>query len=241
MVGGRRMRSEVVLALILTASLISIGAPNHPDLDPIPDAPLEGLVIEADVPSGIDVPDDPEGSNDPKVGVGMPLRIDPAVPAIGSAPKVPTPDASSKGDIPPISVLLNKMVWFDVEDRTLDGKGPYGRMVVNRVPIASPVFNRLLEDAGYAKVREFQPLSAPGDWWRDSKAFNLPSRGELPAEGFGSVQVKRFYVGWAYSDKYHYPDCRWAKNIPPGEQVWFSSPEVASARGYAPCGTCRPP
>ena len=143
----------------------------------------------------------------------------------------------------PISVLLNKAVWFEMENRTMNGTGPYGRLLVNRIPTGSPVFNRLLEDAGYAKVREFEGEFGSCSWWEDPLAPNLPCGEDDPDmdNGTGTVQVKRFYVGCAFTKTYHYPDCRWAKNIPLGSQVWFSSAEEARANGYVPCGTCNPP
>lgn len=48
------------------------------------------------------------------------------------------------------------------------------------------------------------------------------------------------YVGSVKSDKYHYPDCRWAQNIKPENEIWFSSTEEAEEQGYAPCKTCQP-
>jgi methylphosphotriester-DNA--protein-cysteine methyltransferase len=43
------------------------------------------------------------------------------------------------------------------------------------------------------------------------------------------------------SDKYHYPECRWAKKIKPYNLIKFSSPEEAVAAGYVPCKVCKPP
>lgn len=49
------------------------------------------------------------------------------------------------------------------------------------------------------------------------------------------------FVGSIKSDKYHYPDCRAAKNIKPENEIWFSSSADARAHGYAPCSICHPP
>lgn len=60
----------------------------------------------------------------------------------------------------------------------------------------------------------------------------------------GSVEPKKEvsqegqFVGSKNSTKYHLPSCRFAKNIKPQNQVWFSSLEEAESRGYKPCGTC---
>lgn len=43
------------------------------------------------------------------------------------------------------------------------------------------------------------------------------------------------------SNKYHYPDCRWAQKIKPSNLVKFNSPETAIKAGYVPCKVCRPP
>ncbi len=49
------------------------------------------------------------------------------------------------------------------------------------------------------------------------------------------------FVGSKTSNKYHYPDCRWAKQIRPEKLVTFSSAEEARAKGYVPCPVCFPP
>lgn len=49
------------------------------------------------------------------------------------------------------------------------------------------------------------------------------------------------FWGSKNSNKYHYPDCRWAQKIKPNNLVKFSSPEEAIKSGYIPCKVCRPP
>jgi len=49
------------------------------------------------------------------------------------------------------------------------------------------------------------------------------------------------YVGSKKSNKYHYPDCRWAKKIKPSTLVTFTSAEEARSAGYVPCKVCKPP
>jgi hypothetical protein len=49
------------------------------------------------------------------------------------------------------------------------------------------------------------------------------------------------YVGSVTSDKYHYPDCKWAAQISPHKLLTFSSVNEARKRGYRPCPTCGPP
>jgi len=49
------------------------------------------------------------------------------------------------------------------------------------------------------------------------------------------------YVGSLTSNKYHYPDCKWAAQIKPHKLRTFSSVAEARAKGYIPCPGCRPP
>jgi methylphosphotriester-DNA--protein-cysteine methyltransferase len=49
------------------------------------------------------------------------------------------------------------------------------------------------------------------------------------------------YVGSKNSNKYHNPDCKWAKKISPKNLVTFKTAEEALAAGYVPCKVCRPP
>jgi len=49
------------------------------------------------------------------------------------------------------------------------------------------------------------------------------------------------YVGSKTSNKYHYPDCKWAKTIAPERLITFKSVEEAKKAGYKPCPVCKPP
>jgi len=42
-------------------------------------------------------------------------------------------------------------------------------------------------------------------------------------------------VGSRESDKYHLPGCRWAKEIKPGNEVWFKDVENAKAHSLISC------
>lgn len=55
-----------------------------------------------------------------------------------------------------------------------------------------------------------------------------------------TTQPSGQYVGSTKSDKYHHPSCRHAKNISPENEIWFNSLEEAKAKGYLPCGVCKP-
>ena len=48
------------------------------------------------------------------------------------------------------------------------------------------------------------------------------------------------YVGSKNSDKYHYPDCKWAKRISAKNLVTFKTTQEAVKAGYVPCKVCKP-
>lgn len=48
------------------------------------------------------------------------------------------------------------------------------------------------------------------------------------------------YIGSKKSDKYHLPECRYAKKIEWANEIWFKTREEAEAAGYKPCGVCKP-
>lgn len=56
-----------------------------------------------------------------------------------------------------------------------------------------------------------------------------------------NANAEKQFVGSINSNKYHYPSCRWAQRIYPENEIWFSSPQGAQAKGYVPCKVCRPP
>lgn len=43
------------------------------------------------------------------------------------------------------------------------------------------------------------------------------------------------FVGSINSNKYHWPDCPWAKKIAPQNQTWFPSEAEAQSAGYTRC------
>lgn len=67
-----------------------------------------------------------------------------------------------------------------------------------------------------------------------------------PAEAKPSIPVapvtssKGKYVGSIESDKYHYPNCRYAEAILIENQLWFDSEAEAVSERYKPCGVCKP-
>ena len=77
----------------------------------------------------------------------------------------------------------------------------------------------------------------------DSTASDIePVAPDAPIEASESTSQKSsgVYVGSVDSDKYHNPSCRFAKEILPGNEIWFDSIEDAQNSGYSPCGGCHP-
>ena len=63
---------------------------------------------------------------------------------------------------------------------------------------------------------------------------SLIDSSEIPVEQ-KSEQGK--FVGSINSNKYHWPDCSFAKRIAEENQIWFSSEEEAKSAGYIRCGS----
>ncbi len=70
------------------------------------------------------------------------------------------------------AMLLKKHVWLDIDNKSEDGRGPYGRLicvVYQKMPngsINNESFNKMLVDAGHATVRDFETNEFdPVDWW----------------------------------------------------------------------------
>jgi len=49
------------------------------------------------------------------------------------------------------------------------------------------------------------------------------------------------FVGSITSNKYHYPECKWAQTIKPEKLLGFQSVKGAQEEGYIPCPRCKPP
>jgi len=90
------------------------------------------------------------------------------------------------------------------------------------------------EPAGLAveaeNTKQAIPASAPNPTASAEKKATQNLTQETPKAGQ--------FVGSKNSNKYHLPTCRFAKNIKPENQIWFSSVAEAESMGYEPCGTC---
>ncbi len=60
-------------------------------------------------------------------------------------------------------------------------------------------------------------------------------------EGTSTIEDDYQFVGSVNSDKYHYPDCRYATRINKENLISFADEDEAQEEGYSPCGVCDPP
>jgi len=67
------------------------------------------------------------------------------------------------------------------------------------------------------------------------QAFSNTEEGENIKE---PEEKQGMFVGSIKSNKYHLPDCQWAKRIKEENIIWFESVEDAEAKGYVPASCC---
>ena len=85
------------------------------------------------------------------------------------------------------AVIMNKKVYLDIDDKSGNGRDNYGRLIsvvylagLYGQPLATPCFNRLIVDAGHAKIDDFANNEFdPNDWWSvgDSDSIAKPLQG----------------------------------------------------------------
>jgi methylphosphotriester-DNA--protein-cysteine methyltransferase len=95
---------------------------------------------------------------------------------------------------------------------------------------------RLLDAEEEARSKGFYPCEkciAPND---------QPSQVERTGKKL-SLQVSReqIYVGQRSTKTYHYGWCTALQEVPAADRVNFSSPKMASQKGYQACAECSPP
>ena len=170
------------------------------------------------------------------VGAGVGEDVD--------SPEMSTPEGEP-AKVFATDTLLGQRVWLDIDDKSKDGRDPYGRLIavvyledLNGTINTTHPFNRLLVDAGHAIVKDFTNNEFdPATWWEEE----IPQPELSPAPDTATTAKGGQFVGSVRSDKYHYPSCKWGETIASHNEIWFSSSEEARAAGYVPCGACRPP
>ena len=157
------------------------------------------------------------------------------------SPEMSTPEGEP-AKVFATEILLGQRVWLDIDDKSRDGRDPYGRLIAvvyledldGTINTTHP-FNRLLVDAGHAVVKDFTNNEFdPASWWEEG----IPQPELSPAP---DTTTTGQFVGSVRSDKYHYPSCKWGRSIASHNEIWFSSSQEARGAGYVPCGACKPP
>ena len=63
-------------------------------------------------------------------------------------------------------------------------------------------------------------------------------------EGSDASEIKAVskneYVGSTNSNRFHYPNYKWAKKIKEGNKIWFKNRKEALDKGYFPYKVCNP-
>jgi hypothetical protein len=73
----------------------------------------------------------------------------------------------------------------------------------------------------------------------DTVSSDLACQKELARDR--GTEAEAVYVGSKTSNKYHYPACKWAKQIRPEKLIRFKSAKEAQEHHYIPCPVCKPP
>ena len=145
--------------------------------------------------------------------------------------------------------LLGKKIWLELD---VGQRDKYGRLLAyvwlsqpssgSEKEVRAKMYNAELLLNGYAQVMTVPP---------NVKYSNLFVKFQQEARskkkglwGISAVAVKPStkvaYVGNSRTKKFHYSDCRWAKEISPANRVTFPSREQAIKAGYVPCKVCKP-
>ena len=121
------------------------------------------------------------------------------------------------------------------------------RVALKMGPGGEPVLSRVKEPALPAGRVSKAPVPSGGETAAPAAALPAPAAPKtpetaaaLPEETPAAVPAAKL-VGSKTSNKYHYPDCRWAKKIRPEKLVTFGSVKEAREKGYIPCPACKPP
>lgn len=116
----------------------------------------------------------------------------------------------------------------------------YGRLL-RYVWAGNEMINAKLVIMGYAQVTTYPPDVKYQDELLTLQEQACAAGLGLWSDAESETQKELLYVGSINSNKYHYPACRYAKQIYPENEIWFSSASEALSLGYVPCKGCNPP
>jgi len=134
-------------------------------------------------------------------------------------------------------LVEGKMVELEKDVSETD---KYGRLL-RYVYVNGLFVNAELVRLGYAQVATYPPDVKYQDLFLQLQREAREAGRGLWAATQPTPADEGLYVGSINSDKYHYPYCRYAQQIYPENEIWFSSATEAQAMGYSPCKVCRPP
>jgi len=164
------MRLKPILALLVLASLMPILAAAAPD-------EASGTVTNVVDGDTFDLRID---KTDPRII----YEIERVRLADVDSPEMSTPEGEP-AKVFATDTLLGKKVWLDIDDKSRDGRDPYGRLVavvyledLNGTINATHPFNRILVDSGHAQIKDFANNEFnPDDFWtvRDVTGNQRPS------------------------------------------------------------------
>ena len=89
-----------------------------------------------------------------------------------------------------------------------------------------------------ANSKDIDPYALSSDVNTDVSEAEPPAETTSPDLSQGKSAGK--FVASSDSDKFHKPNCQWAKKILSENEILFDSSDDAIAAGYGACGTCHP-
>lgn len=131
----------------------------------------------------------------------------------------------------------------DVQRETLDQKGEAKASIAETLPVITVNYrgqdrHGQPDETGKSDQDTGTPASTPAA--SPEAAPESAAQPEGAALATGAEPAAR-YVGSKTSNRYHFPDCKWAKLIQPERLLGFASVEEARKTHPIACPACRPP
>ncbi|MGB4243950.1 MAG: MBL fold metallo-hydrolase [Dethiobacteria bacterium] len=101
-------------------------------------------------------------------------------------------------------------------------------------------YNVNKEPFSYQQKQQPPPKTETSKPKTEPKPAPVPQPDPEPEPKPSPTPVEGAYVGSAKSNTYHYPSCRYVKNILVENKVWFGTVYDAQKAGYTPCKVCNP-
>ena len=170
------------------------------------------------------------------IGVDMPESVDPRRPV---EPFGPEGAAYTRRLLEGKRVILRDEIGG--QDRDM-----YGRLLRYVYLEDGTLVNVELIRQGYGRVFNKYPFSLREEFRAQERQARERGLG-IWSSGAAARTTQKIgpagglYVGSVRGDKYHRPDCEWARKIDSADLVRFFSAADAARRGYRPCKVCKPP